>query len=184
MKWHLQSVRKLGQTLCPQGRLSRFADTLYLRREKWSFAFPSPCKQFRSGVIRRRLFEQRRLIDHLRQMHICLEKKGKNERFILSLGKLTLISQVRSCETGNIVLLSRENWKCLLYFPLTWCLSDICFFGLYGSTAEVLIAFLLNIQKNNRRLLIFRALSSHYTIIFFLDSFLLTFMDFFTHVRA
>ena len=33
-----------------QGRLSRFADTFYLRKETWSFAFPTPCKQCRSAV--------------------------------------------------------------------------------------------------------------------------------------
>ena len=35
---------------------------------------------------------------------LVLGKKGKNERFILSLGKLTLISQVPSCQTGHVVL--------------------------------------------------------------------------------
>ena len=40
MKWHFY----------PQGRLSRFADTFYLRREKSSFAVPTPCKKCRSAV--------------------------------------------------------------------------------------------------------------------------------------
>ena len=78
-----------------------------------------------------------------------LGKKGKNERFILLLGKLTLISQVRSCQTSTIKQCFRQgkNWKFLLYFPLAQWLSDICFFGLYGRTAEVIIAFLLNIYR-------------------------------------
>ena len=36
--------------LDPQGRLSRFADTFYLRREKSSFAVPTPRKKCRSAV--------------------------------------------------------------------------------------------------------------------------------------
>ena len=48
-----------------------------------------------------------------------LGKKGKNERFILSLGKLTLISQVRSCQTGSVVLSSWEKLEIFALFSLS-----------------------------------------------------------------
>ena len=42
MKWHLQTVRKLGQSLYPQGRLSwpRFADTFFLKKGKVKLCLP------------------------------------------------------------------------------------------------------------------------------------------------
>ena len=75
------------------------------------------------------------------------------------------------------MLSSREKLEIFALFSL----------GLYGSTAEVIIAFLLNILKNNHRLSIFKALCSQLSFFFSQggDRFLLTFMDFFfTHVRA
>ena len=91
----------------------------------------------------------------------------------------------RSVWVKQVTYMCSSSWKkklkFLFYFPLAWCPSDICFFGLNGSTAEVRY-----IEKKSL-LMYFRALPSHSIIIFFSQGdnrFWLTFIDFFMHVRA